>query len=93
MDILTTIGGWQLQKSHIIVASRRERDIEDTLQIISRQRDHVSFESKVIDEDIRQYVRQRLSDDKALNKWGKEITLRQEIETTLIQGSQGMYAL
>jgi hypothetical protein len=93
MDILTTIGGWQLQKSHIIVTSRRERDIEDTLQIISSQRDHISFESKVIDEDIRQYVRQRLSDDKALNKWGKEVTLRQEIETTLIQGSQGMYAL
>jgi hypothetical protein len=67
MDILTTIGGWQLQKSHIIVTSRRERYIEDTLQIISSQRDHISFESKVIDEE--------------------------EIETTLIQGSQGMYAL
>jgi hypothetical protein len=93
MEILTRMGGWQLQNSHVVVTSRRERDIEAVMHKISSRRNHICLESEVIDEDIRQYVRQRLSDDTVLNKWGKDIVLRQEIETALIQGSQRMYVL
>jgi ankyrin repeat protein len=91
MDILTTMGAWRLRNSHIIVTSRRERDIESTLQKISSQRNHISLESEVVDEDIRQYIRHRLSNDQTLNKWGKDPALRQEIEAILTHGSQGMY--
>ncbi|KAF2818579.1 ankyrin, partial [Ophiobolus disseminans] len=45
----------------------------------------------VVDKDIQQYVRQRLSSDKGLSKWGKDAALRQEIEMALMQGSKGMF--
>jgi hypothetical protein len=93
MEILTRMGEWQLPHSHVVVTSRRERDIEGVMHKISSRRNHICLESKVIDKDIRQYIRQRLSDDTALNKWGKDIALRQEIETALIEGSRGMYVL
>jgi hypothetical protein len=93
MEILARMGRWQLPHSHVMVTSRRERDIESVMHRISNRRTHICLGGEVIDEDIRQYVRQRLSDDKALNKWGKDTALRQEIETALTQGSQGMYAL
>ena len=46
-----------------------------------------------MDKDIQRYVQKRLSDDKSLSKWQKDLSIRQEIEAALIKGAHGMYSL
>jgi hypothetical protein len=90
MQVCSTIGQWGLLNSHIIATSRRERDIEIILAEIGSPESSMILECGLVDEDIRRYVRQRLSEDKALSKWAKGYTLRKEIESALMKGSQGM---
>ncbi|PVH92845.1 HET-domain-containing protein [Periconia macrospinosa] len=90
MEVLRVIAGWQLKNVHIIMTSREEQDIKNYLEQIVEPRNSICFESEVVNKDIQQYVRERLSGDNALNKWSKDITLRHKIETALIEGSKGM---
>jgi hypothetical protein len=91
MDFLETMAGWQLPNLHLIFTSRQERDIESSLKSFVDPQNSICLQSEVMDKDIQQYVRQRLSKDKSLSKWSKDITLRQEIESALMRGSKGMY--
>jgi hypothetical protein len=92
MEILETIAGWKLKNVHLIMTSRRERDIESTLQVFIEPRNSICLQSEVVDRDIQQYVRQRLSDDKGLHKWN-DAALRKEIEAAMMKGSKGMYVV
>ncbi|KAF2264552.1 hypothetical protein CC78DRAFT_229938 [Lojkania enalia] len=91
MDILETMSAWQLQNSHTLLTSRRERDIDSSLETFIRQQNVVCLQSELVDRDIQKYVRQRLSDEKQLSRWGKDPVLRQDIEAALMKGAQGMY--
>lgn len=91
MSILETMTGWQLPNLHLLVTSRRERDIENSLESFVTQENTICLQSEVVDRDIQKYVRQRLSDDKNLNKWHKDPTIRQEIEEAIMEGAHGMY--
>ncbi|KAG9230960.1 hypothetical protein BJ875DRAFT_384023 [Amylocarpus encephaloides] len=91
MKILEQIAQWQIENIHVLVTSRKERDIENSLEDIVNGEYIVGLQSHVIDKDIEIYVRQRLSDDKGLNKWRKDAGIRREIETTLTEGSRGMF--
>jgi hypothetical protein len=91
MDMLEAISGWQLQNLHLLVTSRRERDIESSLESFIDHQNRICLQSKLVDRDIQRYVQQRLSDDKSLRKWEKDATIRQEIEAALMKGAHGMY--
>lgn len=91
MGILATIARWNLKNTHMVVASRLERDIEIAVEGLALEAVIVAFRNSDVDKDIRQYVRQRLSDDAALKKWNGDPGLRSEIEDVLTRGSQGMY--
>ena len=90
MRILEQIAGWQLEEMRVMVTSRKERDIESSLEDIVNRECIICLQSQVIDKDIQTYVRQRLSDDKGLKKWQKDAEIRRKIETTLMEGSRGM---
>ena len=90
-DILETMSAWQLQNSHILLTSRKERDIESSLETFIRQQDVVCLQSKLVDRDIHKYVQQRLTADKQLSRWGRDPALRQDIEAALMKRAQGMY--
>jgi KaiC/GvpD/RAD55 family RecA-like ATPase len=90
-NILETMSAWLLQNSHTLLTSRRERDIESSLETFIRQQNIVCLQSELVDRDIQKYVQQRLSDDKRLSRWGKDPALRQDIEAALMKGAQGMY--
>ncbi|KAJ4367429.1 hypothetical protein N0V83_007011 [Neocucurbitaria cava] len=90
MDLLGKVAGWQLQNSHLLITSRKERDIESSLEGYVREEDMVCLQSKVVDKDIQRYVRQRLSDDKGLAKWVKDAVVSQEIEAALMRGARGI---
>jgi hypothetical protein len=90
MEMVKMTVKWEVPNLHLLVTSRRERDIENSLEGCVDVQNSICLQSKVVDKDIQHYVRQRLSDGKALSKWGKDIALRQEIETALIEGSKRM---
>lgn len=91
MDVLKTVAGWQLQNLHLLMTSRKERDIESSLKDYVDEEDTVCLQSDVVDKDIQRYVQQRLSDDESLVKWKKDAAIRQEIEGALMRGARGMY--
>lgn len=91
MSLLETIVGWQLTSLHLLMTSRKERDIESCLETYMDEENTICLQSKLVDEDILLYVRQKLSNDKSLVKWSKDTVIRQEIETALMRGARGMY--
>ncbi|KAI4943376.1 hypothetical protein J4E91_009285 [Alternaria rosae] len=89
-DILGTIARWQLNNLHLLITSRKERDIETSLESYVREKDAVCLQRDVVDKDIQRYVEQRLRDDKSLAKWNRDTTVRQEIEAALMGGARGI---
>jgi len=68
MDVLKTVARWQLNNLHLLMTSRKERDIESSLENYVEEEDTVCLQRNVVDQDIQQYVQQRLSDNKGLAK-------------------------
>jgi hypothetical protein len=90
MDMFEMMVGWKALNLHLLVTSRRKRDIESCLEGFVDSQNRICLQSAVVDKDIQRYVQQRLSDDKGLSKWGKDVALQQEIEGALMEGSKGM---
>jgi Cdc6-like AAA superfamily ATPase len=88
--ILERTIGLKLEGSHLLVTSRKERDIEISLETIVDTQNIICLQSKRVDKDIRTYVRQSLSDNKDLSKWRKDPEIKHEIEMALVKGAQGM---
>ncbi|OAL53543.1 HET-domain-containing protein [Pyrenochaeta sp. DS3sAY3a] len=91
MDVLETVAEWQLDNMHLLMTSRKERDIERSFENYLDEEDTICLLSNVVDEDIQRYVQQRLSADRDLAKWNKDSAVRQEIESALMSGARGMY--
>ena len=91
MDMLATVAEWQLDNIHLLMTSRKERDIESCLESYVDEEQTICLQRDVVDKDIQRYVQQRLTDDKTLTKWNKDAAVRQEIEAALMHGACGMY--
>jgi hypothetical protein len=91
MEILEIMAGWKLENLHIMATSRKERDLESSLECLVEEHNAICLQSKVVDKDISTYVHHRLCDDKRLRKWYNNVEVRQEIETALMEGAHGMY--
>ena len=91
METIETMTGWQLQNLHLLMTSRKERDIEEVLEKIVIEDDSISLQRKEVDNDIQHYIQHRLSEDKNLAKWNKDAAVRLEIEDALVSGARGMY--
>jgi hypothetical protein len=90
MDMLEAVAEWQLDNLHLLMTSRKERDIESSLEKHIRDKDAACLQRDVVDKDIQRYVQQRLRVDKSLAKWNKDTVVRQEIEAALMGGARGM---
>jgi hypothetical protein len=91
MGVLATVAEWQLNNMHLLMTSRKERDIESSLKSFVKEENTICLQRDVVDKDIQRYVQQRLSNDKTLTKWNKDAAVRQEIEAALMHGARGMY--
>ena len=86
LGLIEKIVNWKLEKLHILVTSRRENDIEDTLTpLITGQ---ICIQSALINADIHVHIRERLQNDRKLRKLPKDMQI--EIEKTLMDGANGM---
>jgi hypothetical protein len=91
MQVIERMAMWQHKRLHLLVTSRKEREIEISLECIVDSQNIISLQREIVDKDIHTYVRQRLSDDKSLRKWQNDPSIRDEIEKTLMTGAHGMY--
>ena len=86
-NILKTMHSWNCERLHILVTSRKEADLMESLQPIVTQ-EPIGIQGSVIDTDIRKFVRTQLQVNSRLSKLSGE--LRAEIEQTLVKKSGGM---
>lgn len=88
-DLLDTpleLAGHGINNLHILLTSRPEREIKDTLEEIATGR--VLLQSAKVDKDIGIHVRKRLNIDRKLKQWPDSI--KKDIEVSLVKGAQGM---
>jgi hypothetical protein len=90
LDVIEKMAGWRQEKLHILVTSRKESNIECSLGTLTDGKSAVDLRARLVDQDIEAYVDHRLSIDKDLKKWGKDVKLRQEINTVLMKKARGM---
>ncbi|KAH8719160.1 hypothetical protein GQ44DRAFT_687973 [Phaeosphaeriaceae sp. PMI808] len=91
MGVLKIVTGWQPDNLHLLMTSRKERDIERSLESYVEEEDTVCLQRDVVDQDIQRYIQQRLRNDRGLAKWNKDAAIRQEIEAALMRGACGMF--
>jgi hypothetical protein len=84
--LIEQIVDWELDGLHLLVTSRREKDIEDHLS--PRVSGQIDIQSTLVDADIRVHLREQLQTDIKFKIWPPEV--QQEIETTLMNGAHGM---
>lgn len=87
---LEDMAGWQFENLHVIVTSRKEHDIESFLESFVDERNAVYLQSALVNEDIRAFVRHRLSVDKRFKRWQKNEEVQREVEQTLMEKAHGM---
>lgn len=80
---------WNSLSLHILVTSREEKDIEESLSKFMNNKDRIRVQSALIEEDIRAYVRSRIRNGHELKKWQKP-EVQNEIETVLMEKANGM---
>lgn len=89
-EVLEEMGRWEDVNIHLLLTSRDEKDIKDSLESIDMNQDHIKLSAAVTKEDIRTYIRERLKTDRALKRWRGHPEVQGEIEKSLTEKSDGM---
>ena len=90
MRTIETIAGWQVKSLHFLATSRRERDIESSLDCIIKEPNIVPLQRKDVDKDIYKYVCHSLANHKELKKWQKNPEMCALVQDKLMKGAHGM---
>ncbi|KAL9633865.1 MAG: hypothetical protein Q9204_003224, partial [Flavoplaca sp. TL-2023a] len=80
----------QRPELHLLATSRRELELEEFLNTITKGADRIGIQGMPVEADINSYVRGRLCTDRRLKRWHKS-ELEKEIATTLTSKAHGMY--
>jgi ankyrin repeat protein len=87
LEMIEEIAHYDSKNIHILITSRNEAEIADTLYRLSGQ--NVEIEGRGVNEDIEEHVRNTLLKDPRLSKWPVEI--QAEITSTLTSKAGGMF--
>lgn len=88
LENLEEICGWKTANMHILVTSRDEEDIKDSLEPICTAR--ILISATLVKEDIRAYVRERLKTDKGLKRLRNQPKVQEQVENALTDKADGM---
>jgi hypothetical protein len=89
LNAIQSLAQPQLSDLNIIITSRREPDIAETLGEITPRRT-VDIQASIVDSDIRAFVSESLQ---TANFKSLSVDLRKEIEEKLTNGARGMWVL
>ena len=84
--LIEEVMSWKLGNLHLLATSRKEEDISDYLDPLVT--DQICIQSALVEADIRVHIQERLQNDRNLKKWPANV--KDEIESTLISGANGM---
>jgi hypothetical protein len=90
MEDIEEIAGWNTGKVHLLMTSRKEKDIEELLEPLVNEPDIIYIQSALVNDDICEYVHQRLQTDLKLKRWQRKPEVQQEIQKTLMVRADGM---
>lgn len=85
LDTLSQIRGWRLPGLHLFVTSRDEPDIR--IELNQQINEEISLERSEVDQDIADYIREKLRSDRRLQKFAPHFA---EIEDALIERADRM---
>ncbi|KAL1607910.1 hypothetical protein SLS60_002849 [Paraconiothyrium brasiliense] len=88
LSVLETM--WQLPNLHLLMISRHDMEFRDLVESLSNKENAAILEIGGQHEDIRQYIRHRLSSESSFRKWASDAKLRQEVEETLVERADGL---
>ncbi|OCL13022.1 hypothetical protein AOQ84DRAFT_283938, partial [Glonium stellatum] len=91
LDIIWRLESLKSKNLHILVASRKEADIERSIMSFLSAGLCVDLQAAPVDEDIRSYVSYRWSNDKNLERWKGKPEIQAEVEAALFKRSNGMF--
>jgi hypothetical protein len=76
--------------THILITSREEKDIKDTIKEVLGEKCHsVSIQDKRVDDDIRVYLQTSMAEDSILRKWPHE--LKDKVVEDLMKKANGVF--
>lgn len=87
---IEALTSWEDTNLRVLVTSRKEKDIEDSMLHLSKAEDRICIQSTVMDADIRAYVHYQVQTNKKLKRWHQEPKVQMEIEDTLMSKVDGM---
>ncbi|KAM0714156.1 hypothetical protein Q7P37_009890 [Cladosporium fusiforme] len=90
-DILQEMQSWGKDTLRVLLTSRKEVEIEETLGNTVPPNNRTCLESHLVDKDIGTYVQERLAKDISFKRWQKDSEMREEIENTLGRKANGMF--
>jgi hypothetical protein len=86
-NALGEIKEWAASNLHLLVTSRREAALIESLEPLCTI-DSISIQGAAVQSDIQKFVRSELSIDRRLQKWPADI--QDDIEKSLVRGANGM---
>jgi hypothetical protein len=89
LEALATIRKWSTPGLHLLVTSREETDIRDTLHddLYTSPDETVSMKNASVDSDIASFISGRLKDSRELRKWADH---HGQIESALAERAKGV---
>lgn len=79
-----------IPETRLIVTGRMEQDIKSSIGSWARERDMISIQSNLVENDIRAYINTRVREHDGLSRWQSRPKIQEEIEATLLEKSNGM---
>lgn len=87
LEVLEEISRWQVPHHHLLVASRKDPDMQKTFSRIQSHECHLDVTS--VNEDIERYVQQSVAEDVRLNRWPSHVQV--EISSRIASKAGGMF--
>jgi Cdc6-like AAA superfamily ATPase len=75
---------------HCLVTSRPEQDIQAEMSRLTSEKDRISIQSNLVNEDISAYIYAKVREGEGLRRWRGYPDIQKEIEETLAQRAEGM---
>ena len=91
LSLIDNLVKWQDLSLHILATSRKERDIEESIQPLTNLDTRICIQSSVVNPDIQAYIQARLQTDPTLKRWRGRPEVQREVEEKLMEKADGMY--
>ena len=86
-QVIQVLHSWDVSHLHILVTSRKEQHIVNTMQGCATT--EICLVSELVGSDITSYVHSAVGKDPRMRRWGQ--TVQQDVMDALISGANGLY--